>query len=254
MPARTSRGDADAALVRLGAALGEPARARMLVALLDGRARASTELALAAGVGPSTASVHLARLAAAGLVEVRPQGKHRYYRLRDPETARLLEALAAQGGAGPATPGEGARRPKIRTPVPLRAARSCYDHLAGRLGVALHDRLLALEWLAPAGPGYELNPAGAAALERLGAAIAAARGQRRQFATACLDWSERRPHLGGALGAALLSMALEKKLVMRQPDSRALELTPRGRRWLHDHLGLQVLGMQAEAENLISKH
>ena len=223
----------DVTVAAIAAAIGEPARARMLHALMDGHARTSTELAAVADVGAPTASAHLGRLKAAGLVGVVAQGKHRYYRLAGTEVAAVLEGLNVLAGSKAAfTPS---------TPHRLRAARTCYDHVAGAVGVALHDRLQALEWLVPA-PGdppgrYDVTPSGAAAFEGLGVDVARARAQRRRFACDCLDWSERRPHLGGALGAALLTLALRRRWLEQDLDSRALSVTPLGRRELATRFG-----------------
>ncbi|MGH9518401.1 MAG: ArsR/SmtB family transcription factor, partial [Terriglobales bacterium] len=224
--------DVDAALARLGAAVGERARARMLLSLLDGAERSSTDLAQVAEVGAATASVHLSRLRTAGLVAVRREGKHRLYRLFSGDVAALLETMTAGAGARPRPP---------RVPESLRFARSCYDHLAGKLGVQVHDVMRRRGWLAAHAHGYELRPAGEAALTQLGVDVASVRLRHRKFATACLDWSERRPHLGGALGMALLSVALEKRLVNRELDSRALALTSRGRIWFRERLGIAEL-------------
>ena len=189
--------DADLQASRLAAAIGEPPRARMLYCLADGRARTSTELAIVAEVAPSTASVHLQLLAKHGLVKVFPQGKHRYYRLAGTEVCAALEALSVLAGS-PAMPFV------PNTPHRLRAARSCYDHMAGALGVALHERFLAKGWFAEVsatGSAYELTAEGTSAFAALGVDLDTARASRRRFAFACVDWSERRPHLGGALGA-----------------------------------------------------
>lgn len=229
--------DVDRAAARIAAAIGEPARARMLYTLMDDRARTSTELALIADVRPSTASAHLSRLKAQGLVEVRVQGTHRYYCLAGAAVAAALEKLSVLAGdsRGPFKP---------TAPSRLRAARTCYDHLAGSLGVALHDRLMALQWLTAATPGdpgaYDLTPAGAAALEALGIDVDAVRALRRRFAFGCLDWSERRAHLGGGLGAALLRVAIQKKWVVRERDSRALRVTDLGRHQMRVRLGIDV--------------
>jgi DNA-binding transcriptional ArsR family regulator len=214
----------DSQVSGIAASIGEPARARMLYCLLDGHARTSTELGIVAEVSPSTASVHLARLKEFKLVRVLAQGKHRYYSLADANVARALEALSVVAGSGDA-----AFVPN--TPSRLRAARTCYDHMAGQLAVALHDRLLALGWLRDVeSDRYELSDSGIHALTQLGIDVAALRGLRRRFAYACLDWSERRPHVGGALGAALLNVALARRWVRRETDGRALILTDIGRR------------------------
>jgi DNA-binding transcriptional ArsR family regulator len=220
--------DADSGVAGIAAAIGEPARARMLYSLADGHARTSTELALVAGVSPSTASVHLNRLKLERLVKVVVQGKHRYYSLQGVEVASVLEGLSVLAGGVP---------PKFvpRTPSRLRAARTCYDHIAGTLGVSLHDRFQALGWLSAA---YSLTPAGATAFRILGIDLEATRSLRRRFAYACLDWSERRPPVGGALGAAVLRIALKRKWVIQDLDSRALGITTLGRREMRHRFGL----------------
>ena len=223
-------------LSAIAAAIGEPARARILATLLDGRARTSTELAVIAEVAPSTASVHLQVLRSRRLVAMRAQGKHRYYTLDGPDVAAALEALSVLAG-----PSRGAFVPT--TPGGLRAARTCYDHIAGRLGVLLHDRLAALRWLvqSSAGPeSYDLTEEGVQALGALGLDVAAARALRRRFAFPCVDWSERRPHLGGALGRSLLRLALSRRWVAEELDSRALTVTRTGRRELESRLGIQL--------------
>jgi DNA-binding transcriptional ArsR family regulator len=229
--------DNDAAVSRIAAAIGEPARARMLYCLSDGRARTSTELAVVAEVTPSTASVHLQRLKAERLVKVLAQGKHRYYSLDGSHVAAALEALSVLAG--------GSRSPFVpSTPNRLRAARTCYDHIAGALGVTLHDRFQALGWLSSANTTSDgecdLTPKGSKAFETLGIDVEGTRALRRRFAYACVDWSERRPHLGGSLGAALLKAALKKRWVIPDLDSRALSVTRIGRRELLDRFGLTV--------------
>jgi DNA-binding transcriptional ArsR family regulator len=228
--------DHDAAASSIAAAIGEPARARMLYSLADGRARTATELAALADVTPATASVHLQRLKTQHLVRVTAQGKHRYYSLSGAQVADALEALSVLAGGF-------SDRDQTRTPPRLRAARSCYDHLAGTLGVALHDRFMAARWLSAAAgrtAAYDLTPAGARLVESLGIDVDATRRLRRRFAFPCLDWSERRPHVGGALGAALLNLALDQRWVTRDLDSRALSLTPKGRREMQRRLGLDA--------------
>ena len=228
--------EGDCGVARIAAAIGEPARARILYCLMDGRARSSTELAVVAEVSPSTTSVHLSRLTAERLVKVTAQGKHRYYSLRGPEVARVLEGLSVLAGSA-------ARKFEPTTPVHLRAARSCYDHMAGGLGVGLHDRLRDLDWLRVAkteSDEYEVTAKGAKGFGELGVDIPECRAMRRRFACACLDWSERRPHVGGAVGAALLDLALERRWVARELDSRALSVTRRGEREMLEWFGLRV--------------
>lgn len=226
--------DCDAAVAPIAAAIGEPARARMLYCLVDGRARTSTELAIVADVTPSTASVHLQRLKAQRLVKVFAQGKHRYYSLDRPDVAVALEALNVLAGVSDRfVPG---------TPHCLRAARTCYDHIAGLLGVSLYDRFVALGWLSLAArsDACDVTAVGRDAFETLGIDVAVERDSRRRFAFRCLDWSERRPHLGGALGAAVLRLALKRKWVAQDLDSRILRVTARGRRELSAALGVVV--------------
>jgi DNA-binding transcriptional ArsR family regulator len=228
---------ADAAISKIAAAIGEPSRARMLYCLMDGHARTSTELSVVAEVSPSTASVHLNRLKIAHLVKVFVQGKHRFYSLEGPNVASALEGLSVLAGASRDTfvPS---------TPSRLRAARTCYDHMAGTLGVSLHDRFAVLGWLSYAtrasATTYELSLGGAKAFEALGIDIKATRLLRRRFVCACLDWSERRPHVGGALGAAFLKVALKRRWVVQDLDSRALGVTSLGRREMLTRFGLQL--------------
>ncbi len=221
--------DADLKAANIAAAIGEPARAKMLFALLDGHARTSTELAIIAEVSPSTASVHLNRLLDERLVKVHVQGKHRYYALENPQVARALEALSVLGGSR--------KKFVARTPGRLREARTCYDHIAGTLGVALHDRLFATGWLAGE---YAVTREGSAGLGRMGIDVETVRSKRRRFACGCLDWSERRPHLGGALGAALLEVAKKRRWVEQDLDSRALEVTRIGARELSARFGVDM--------------
>jgi DNA-binding transcriptional ArsR family regulator len=220
----------------MAAAIGDPARAKMLYCLLDGRARTSTELASIAGISPSTASVHLARLLLHGLVTVLSSGRHRYYSLRSTDVAQALEALTVAAG--------GARENFVSsTPSYLRLTRICYDHLAGHTAVLLRERLESLEWLCAGRErkdAYDLTSKGTAALTAMGIDVEALRLRRRRFAYACVDWSERRPHVAGALGDALLRFALSQKWFERHLDSRALEITRLGRHQLQARFGLQL--------------
>ena len=227
----------DLAISRIAAAIGEPARVRILYCLLDGHARTSTELAVVADVSPSTASAHLNRLRSERLIKVLVQGKHRYYSLEGPEVASTLEGLSVIAG--------GFRDSFIpNTPGRLRHARTCYDHMAGMVGVLLHNRFKTLGWLtgdSSAGDnGYDLTPDGAKAFEAMGIDVAATRTLRRRFAYACLDWSERQPHIGGALGAAFLKVGLKRKWVVEDLDSRILSVTSFGRREMLTRFGLSI--------------
>ena len=227
----------DDAAAGIAAAIGEPARARMLYCLSDGRARTGTELAIVANVTPSTASVHLQRLKARRLVKVFAQGKHRYYSLEGANVASALEALSVLAG--------GAREAFVpNTPNHLRVARTCYDHIAGTVGVSLHDRFKALGWLSGDSKrvvsGYDVTTVGTKGFAALGIDLEATQTLRRRFAYACVDWSERRPHLGGALGAAVLNIALKRKWVVQDLDSRALSVTSFGRREMLNRFGLKL--------------
>jgi DNA-binding transcriptional ArsR family regulator len=227
---------ADLAVSRIAAAIGEPARARMLYCLVDGHARTSTELAMVAEVSPSTASVHLSRLKSERLLKVVVQGKHRYYSLEGPNVAAALEGLSVLAGARP-------DQFVPNTPSRLRTARTCYDHLAGVLGVSLHDRFQALGWLSAdraSDNAYRLTADGTKAFQALGIDLEAIGALRRRFAYGCLDWSERRPHIGGSLGAALLNVALKRKWVIQDLDSRALDITSLGRREMLTRFGLEL--------------
>lgn len=227
----------DVAVARIAAAIGEPARARMLFCLMDGHARTSTELAIVADVATSTASTHLNRLKAEHLVKCITQGKHRFYSLDGPKVARVLEGLKVLVD-------QPQHKFTPNTPTRLRDARVCYDHLAGHLGVLLHDRLKQIRWLAHRSNtedgSYDVTREGVSGLEALGIDVEEMRRLRRRFAYACLDWSERRPHIGGALGSALFKVARKRKWVTQDLDSRAVRVTNAGRRELLAVLGLEV--------------
>ncbi|SEK69534.1 DNA-binding transcriptional regulator, ArsR family [Roseateles sp. YR242] len=215
---------ADQALAHIAGSMAEPVRARMLCCLMDGHARTATELAAVGEVAASTASAHLSRLLAQGLVECMAQGKHRYYRLAGASVGQALEALLVLAGQP---------RPTFEptTPVGLREARRCYDHLAGHWGVRLHDHALRRGWLMVNDDeprGYLISDPGLDAWRALGVDVRAASGERRRLACACMDWSERRPHLGGALGAAWLRSMLDQGWLAPTLDSRALTVTRRG--------------------------
>jgi DNA-binding transcriptional ArsR family regulator len=218
---------ADASVAPVASLLADRARATMLLSLADGRVLPACDLALQAGVKAPTASAHLARLVEGGLLAVERQGRHALYRLASPQVARALEALAV---LAPARPAGSFREGQHGQAV--RAARSCYDHLAGQLGVAVTEALLGRGWLRPAGRAYALTAAGERGLVRLGVGVGSAREARRSFARPCLDWSERRPHLAGALGKAVLDRLLADGWLRRRRSGRALEVTERGRRKL----------------------
>jgi DNA-binding transcriptional ArsR family regulator len=219
----------------VAALLGDPTRAAMLDALMDGRARPAGELARTAGIAPSTASEHLARLVAGRLLVVEPSGRERLYRLASADVAEVLEALSRLGSEEPVSSLRTAGRRDA-----LQAARTCYDHLAGRLGVAVTDALVARDVLRPRDGSFELSEGGAVFLAEIGVDVDGARARKRVFARSCLDWSERRPHLAGALGAALADAALSHGWVRRRPNDRALDVTPHGVAALRKRLGVSV--------------
>ena len=212
-------------IARVAAAMADPARSRMLAYLLSGEYASAGELARTASVTPATASGHLAKLLEAGLIACEPRGRHRYYRLAGPDVAHALEALAlvAERSAHERT-WEAPQRSR------LREARCCYGHLAGRLGVRLHERLQALDGLRAVSEGFELTETGRAWLASMGMEIPAS-AQARRYAYACLDWSERRDHLAGQLAEAIYQHWLAREWV-RRGEGRAVELTPLGHRHL----------------------
>ncbi|HEX4097942.1 MAG TPA: winged helix-turn-helix domain-containing protein [Caulobacteraceae bacterium] len=218
-------------LAELAALIADPSRAAILLTLMDGRALTASELASAAGVGLPTASTHLGRLVEAGLVAGEKQGRHRYHRLAGPEVAEAIEALLALcAPAGPAA---------VRTgphDAAMREARVCYDHLAGVKGVALLDALRRRGFI-QGEDRPELTDAGRAAFQALGVELSALAKGRRPLCRGCLDWSERRTHLGGALGAAILSLMLERGWA-RRLEGRALEITPSGERAMAETFGV----------------
>ena len=218
-------------LAEVAALLGDAARAGMVTSLWDGRARPAGELARLAGVTPATASAHLAKLLAGGVLRVESRGRHRFYRLADERVAQAIEALAAVLPPRPAA---------LPESLPsLHRARLCYDHLAGRLGVAVSDALLERGWLEHASDAYTLPARGRRAFARFGVDVNELERGRRPLLRSCLDWTERREHVGGALGAALASELLERDWLRRERGSRALLVTRAGHRGLADTLGLR---------------
>ena len=224
-------------LAEIAALLGDPTRAGIVTSLWDGRARPAGELARSAGVVPATASGHLARLVSGGVLRVEPRGRHRYFRLAGPEVADAIETLArllSPRAVSPAANG---------APEPIARARMCYDHVAGRLGVTLADALREHGHVEFAEDGGVVTPSGEAFFAKFGIDLSASRQSRRVFCRPCIDWSERRAHLAGAVGAAMASRLMELRWVARKRDTRALTITPIG--WsniertfgcsLHDH-------------------
>ncbi len=216
-------------LAATAALLGEDSRAAMIAALMDGRALTARELAIGAGVTPQTASFHLGKLCAGGLLTMLRQGRHNYYRMAGEDVVAAVRALQV------IAPTAEARPVKLDD---ARLARTCYKHLAGRLGVAVAEALEARDLLCRDGDDFALTGAGEDFFTELGIAPDSLRRGRRQFARQCLDWSERRPHLGGALGAALLDQFLARKWLRRVPGSRAVRLSKAGAAQLQERLGI----------------
>jgi DNA-binding transcriptional ArsR family regulator len=219
-------------MAAVAALAGDPARANILCALVDGRAFTAGELAYAAHVSPQTASGHLGKLAGARLIVSTPQGRHRYYRLAGPHVATMLESIMAVAAIAPP------RCRSIRIDDDMRTARLCYDHVAGRLGVGLADALRARDHLELGDDGGALTASGEVFLHEFGVDVEGARRSRRIFCRPCIDWSERRPHLAGAVGAALAQRLLALGWIARVRDGRTLVITPMGRRNLERTFGV----------------
>jgi DNA-binding transcriptional ArsR family regulator len=214
----------------LAALLSEPARGRILVALLDGRSLPATELAQRAGITCQTASSHLAKLTEGRLLQVIPQGRHRYYRIANARVAELLESMARFA------PRKETCRPEPKSPIQI--ARTCYNHLAGSLAVRITDAIVGLGFLREVGRDYQLSKKGAQWFSELGIDAGVLRKSGRVFARQCLDWSERRNHLAGALGSALAEYLFERGWIERVRKSRAVRTTELGRRELKRRLGV----------------
>ena len=209
-------------IAAVAALVGEPTRANMLMALMDGRSLTASELAYVSSVAPQTASGHLAKLNDAGLIALDRRGRRRYFRLASPLVARMLEGLMVVAQDGPVRP-----RDPWRGGEALRHARTCYDHMAGRVAVAIADRLLQRSLIIIDDDGGRLTRTGASFFDRVQIDLRP-RASRRVFCRPCLDWSERRPHLAGMLGAAILRHAFANTWVERVRDSRALTVAPAG--------------------------
>jgi DNA-binding transcriptional ArsR family regulator len=227
-------------MAMVGALIGEPARANILAALMDGRALTATELAYIAGVAPQTASGHLAKLADANLITLTKQGRHRYYRLASVLVARMLEGIMAV--ASVQVPPR--RRTVSRADTQMSLARTCYDHIAGRLGVALADALVERGQIMLTEDGGDVTPSGTDFLSRFGIDLpsqsASKKTSHRAFCRPCLDWSERRPHIAGMVGAALCRRCLELAWIERGQDTRALAITAKGLRGFSEIFGIDL--------------
>lgn len=218
---------------RVGSLIGSPARALMLTELFDGRALTATELAGVASVSPATASEHLSLLLSGGLVTREKSGRHNYYRLASPEIANALEQLAVQ-----AANIEPVAKTTRKTRTPIQNARMCYDHIAGRLGVSIADALVKKGALIELDTDYELTEKGEALFVSLGVNPNDLRRSKRVFARQCLDWSERRHHVSGAVGAALADLAFDRGWIARAKERRVLIVTPLGQREMKAHFGV----------------
>lgn len=230
-------------LAHIASLIADHSRAAMLTGLMSGRELPATELARLARVTPQTASTHLGKLCTSGVITSARYGRHRYYRLASPQVAAALEALMA---IAPVAKVRSLRESDLLER--LRAARTCYDHLAGALGVAITQRMVEAGWLVPMEQEYVVSPVGLEHLGRLGIDIAAVRSQRRAFARQCLDWSERRPHVAGALGAALATSLFDAGWLSRIPHTRALALTEVGREGLLRHFGISHQDVRTAGE------
>lgn len=225
----------DMRLAEIAALVGDPARANILSALLDGRALTAGELAYAARVSPQTASGHLAKLTEGNLLTVAKQGRHRYFRLATPQVGHMLESILEVALSAPPR-----HRPASKLDEALRRARTCYDHFAGRLGVGIADALSRRELAVVGEEGGEITETGLAFLGGFGLDLEEVRRRRRAFCRPCLDWTERRPHLAGSVAAALAARCFDLGWVRRQRDSRALIITEAGLRGFAETFGLSL--------------
>jgi DNA-binding transcriptional ArsR family regulator len=223
------------AVAEIAALVGNPARANILMALGDGRALTASELAYVAGVSAQTTSGHLARLREANLLSLTKQGRHSYFRLSSPKIARMIESIMVVAADGPRR-----YRPRWNGDEVLRTARTCYDHIAGRLGVALTDALTHRKHVILTEDGGMVTHAGERFLTNFGITLDDAKDGRRTFCRPCLDWSERRPHLAGALGAALAERCFDLGWIARIRDSRALKISAKGERGFKELFGISL--------------
>jgi DNA-binding transcriptional ArsR family regulator len=224
--------------------LASPARSAVVDALMAGRPLTTGELARTAGVRASTVSEHLGELLNGGLVAVVKAGRHRYYRLSSAEVADALEAFSR---ICPATPVRSLRQSTADRS--LRLARLCYDHVAGALGVALLDRMRCADWLVSGtGPDFEVTEAGTQALAGIGVDLERCRQARRHFARPCLDWSERQPHLAGALGAAVAQALLDMEWLRRAGTGRCMQVSSQGELGLRSTFGIGIPGLSSDPD------
>ena len=218
--------------------IGEAGRIQMLTALLDGNSHSAAELALAAGVSPQTASSHLGKLLVGGLIVSERRGRQRLFRFKSTEVAVAVEALGAL-----------VQKPKASAMPELRLARTCYDHLAGALAIALRDELLRKDYLRHRGDEFLLTDTGELFLRKLDIDAEPLRGLRRAFARKCMDWTERHHHIGGAVGAAILSRFLEGKWLARMNGTRAVRVTHEGERVFERAFTIRCSKLRSQARN-----
>jgi DNA-binding transcriptional ArsR family regulator len=214
----------------------DPGRANILSTLMDGRALTAGELAAVAGVTPQTASSHLAKLVERELLTVERRGPRRFYRLATPLVARMLEGMMNVAVTGPPR-----FRPPSKIDAEMRRARTCYDHLAGELGVALTESMVDRGHLVLDADAGELTPDGSAFLAGLGADLSLPARSRRAFCRPCLDWSERRPHLAGRVGASIAELAFARDWIRRRPQGRSVEITEDGIAAFRDLFGANLI-------------
>lgn len=219
-------------LAIVAACAGDPARANMLSLLMDGRAFTAGELSAAANIMPQTASGHLARMVDAGLLVVAQQGRHRYYRLASPLVGQMLEGMMVVAAADPSARKFGPRDQA------MRFARTCYDHLAGQLAIAIADRLMERGYLVLTDDGGEVTPSGRVFFSEQGLDLNLQ--PHRAFCRPCLDWSERRYHLAGTLGTRIKEQFFERQWIKQKAGQRTVTLTPQGRAQLRDIYSVQI--------------
>ena len=222
-------------IAEIAALVGDPTRATILSALLDGGALSASELARAAGITPQTASTHLAKLTHAGLLSAARSGRHRHFRLTSATVADMIDGIVAVALA---------KRPRYqplsRHARALNAARICFDHLAGRLSVDLTDSLVARKYVVPDGEAGDITRAGARFLTTFGIELPQRTSTRRHVCRLCLDWTERRPHIAGAVGAAITRRCFDLGWMERMKGSHAVVVTPRGRRGFRETFGVDT--------------
>jgi DNA-binding transcriptional ArsR family regulator len=217
-------------VARIARTIGDPTRIRMLSLLMEGRALTAKELAYGTGVEPATATTHLQKLLAASLVASRIQGRHKYFRLASPDVGRCVESLMAIAPA---------QNVPVTAPSAMRKARFCYDHLAGELAIEIAHSLLRKSLLEIRGREFAITQKGGKWLDRFGLDLSSITSARRKLAPLCLDWSERKDHIGGALGAILAERMLEASWIKRERESRVVNVTPKGKLELRATFGIR---------------